>query len=108
MMSADSEKKLCDFCGGDHGDECPEFKDVASVSGNMDDLLDVEAVWKCSGGCGLVVRETASRLINQGWVFTSKDNVIWADCPQCGEITRRRMAGDVSRWQARGCPRGDN
>jgi hypothetical protein len=102
------EGKLCDFCGGDHGDECPEFKDAASVAGDLSELLDVEMSWKCVGGCGLVRSETASNLIHQGWVFSSKNSVIWADCPRCGELASRRLQSDVARWQAKGSPRGDN
>jgi hypothetical protein len=32
------DKKLCDFCGGDHGDECPEFRGVSSVAGEDREL----------------------------------------------------------------------
>jgi hypothetical protein len=88
----------CYFCGGEHGDERPEFKDVPSASGDMDELLDVTMTWRCAGGCGEAMLDTASSLMLQGWVFTSTNNVIWADCPKCGESASRRLQSDVSRW----------
>lgn len=103
-----SGKGICEFCGGEHGDACPEFEGIASVVGDLRELLDVEMSWKCAR-CGLVEGEkTASRLAEEGWVFASKNGVIWADCPRCGELDSRRLASGVARWEAEGRPRGDN
>ena len=102
-------KEVCSFCGHVHGDECPEFKDWPGVEGEVEDLLDVPMIWRCSGGCKqIVMHRTASSLIDEGWIFTSKLGIIYPCCKVCGAKECARLQADVEKWQRRGEPRGNN
>jgi uncharacterized C2H2 Zn-finger protein len=107
-MKMESNAK-CPFCGNVHGDVCPEFADFPGVEGNMEDLLDVVRVWRCSGTCGKVVQSTTSNmLLRDGWIFEAKDGFIWASCPECGALRKHRLEHIVEKWHRVGSPRGDN
>ena len=104
-----ADEMKCPFCGGIHGDACPEFADFPDVEGSMEDLLDIARIWRCSGMCGKVEQaRTAEELLGEGWIFTSKDGFTWASCPGCGTLEQRRLEQAVARWSRAGHPRGDN
>ena len=99
----------CDFCGGTHGDTCPEFANFPGVQGNMEDFLDVGGTWRCSGMCGKVEQmKTAEALLSEGWIFTSKNGFIWASCPECGSLDQRQLERNVEKWRKAGRPRDNN
>lgn len=104
-----SDDVKCQFCGSVHGNVCPEFADFPGVEGNMEDLLDIARIWRCSGRCGKVMQSrTASELLNEGWVFASKDGIIWASCPDCGALEQQHLEHAVEKWRRAGSPRGNN
>lgn len=104
---ADSVK--CQFCGGVHGDVCPEFSNFPGVEGSMADLIDVTRIWRCSRMCGKVEQaKAADVLLNEGWTFHSKNGFTWAICPECGVLEHRHLEHVIEKWCKAGSPRGDN
>ena len=104
-----TDEMKCPFCGGVHGDECPEFADFPGVEGDMEDLLDIPRSWRCSGLCGKVEQaKTADTLLREGWMFNSKDGFIWASCSECGALEQQQLGRLVEKWLKAGGPRGNN
>ena len=104
-----TDEVKCQFCGGIHGDACPEFADFPGVEGNMEDLLDVARTWRCVGRCRKVAQaKTADELLKEGWIFESKDGIIWASCSECGALEQQRLSHAVEKWRRIGSPRGNN
>ena len=104
-----TDEVKCPFCGGFHGDACPEFANFPGVEGNMEDLLAIPRTWRCVGRCRKVEQaKTADELLREGWIFESKNGMIWASCSECGVLEQQRLSHAVEKWCRIGSPRGNN
>lgn len=106
-----STSAKCSFCGGIHGDECPEFPTLPAVpvipdAKHLADYANKPRVWTCK--CKATITATVGEAADQDWLLHEKNGVIWADCPLCSLSDRQAMSADIADWKRKGRPRGDN
>jgi hypothetical protein len=101
----------CGFCGGVHGDECPEFPKLPAPTPmpNAEHLADYATrprLWVCH--CKVSITATAPEAVEQDWLLHEKNGVVWAECPLCSLSEREAMRADIAEWEHRGSRRGNN
>lgn len=100
-------EEKCGFCGGVHGDACPEFAGApARVEEHLADYGTRPRVWVCH--CKATITVTAPEAVERDWLLHEKNGVIWAECPVCSLSEREALRADIAEWESKGHRRGNN